>query len=108
LQGDSGGPNNCYDPHRNQWFLFSTVSYGPFVCERTAGDKWLTVAADVAHYRDWIEKTIKENQVDEADGGGEGEGDGGGEGGEGDGGDEGDEGGEGVEVDEDDKRKRHK
>lgn len=61
LQGDSGGPNLCYDPKRDAWILFGTVSYGPSDCDRESGDKWLTVSVDLSNYRRWILTNILKN-----------------------------------------------
>lgn len=60
-KGDSGGPNQCYDPKTNQWYLIGTVSYGPSNCDRSEESKWLTVSVDVSNYRTWILSTIMAN-----------------------------------------------
>lgn len=58
-QGDSGGPNVCYDAPSNRWHLFGLVSYGPTICDRPdESDKWLTVSVDLTNYRSWIQATI--------------------------------------------------
>lgn len=62
MQGDSGGPDLCYDPAGGQWVLFGTVSYGPAECDREAGDHWLTVSVDLSNYRTWILATILANK----------------------------------------------
>lgn len=56
--GDSGGPDQCYDPQLNRWFLIGTVSFGPPICDRDDGSKWLTASVDVSSYRSWIVATI--------------------------------------------------
>lgn len=61
-QGDSGGPNHCYDPASDRWYLFGTVSYGPSECERAEGDRWLTVSVDLSIYRSWILATVLANE----------------------------------------------
>lgn len=60
-KGDSGGPHLCYNAKLDHWELFGTTSYGPAVCDREAGDKWLTVSVDVSNYRTWILSTILDN-----------------------------------------------
>lgn len=59
--GDSGGPNHCYDPEINRWFLVGTVSYGPAICDREEGAKWLTVSVNVSSYDTWISSTVWQN-----------------------------------------------
>lgn len=59
--GDSGGPNHCYDAEVNRWFLVGTVSYGPAICDREEGAKWLTVSVNVSSYDTWISSTMLQN-----------------------------------------------
>lgn len=58
--GDSGGPDVCYDSLRDQWTLFGSTSYGPSSCDRDDGDHWLAVSMDLANYRRWLIDNTKD------------------------------------------------